>query len=429
MNKTKFLELVKNPDTIEEKDLTKLDELISEHPYSQIFHILNVKGKKIHNKPDFEQSLNLAATYSYDRALLKSIVDGINFVPETISDGLDTSVPVVEEKELDDVPDFSWIQEGADEDDIFIEDQDDHPSLGSDKEALGEDIFEEHHQTAESENQGPAETEETAKKELEGSDTADEEVSDHLESEPDSKSTVETEAISETTADQDFETDSSTETETTKPEITTEPESDSKEGVESQSEIESAPESESERETESKSESQSEPEGATISSDKDAEELATATSEDDASKDQSSEPTEPTTDPLQAEIAAEGIHAELMQNLSDLKEKRQNFEKKPETNGTAKSQQEQTEIIDNFIKNSPVLSVPNLSADSEGVSQDDLSKSSTKFTDDIASENLAKIYVKQGKRKDAEKIYKKLMVKFPQKKAYFADRIQKLKKK
>ena len=65
----------------------------------------------------------------------------------------------------------------------------------------------------------------------------------------------------------------------------------------------------------------------------------------------------------------------------------------------------------------------------KGVSQDDLSKASTKLSEEMVSENLAKIYLKQGKTKDAEKIYKKLIRKFPQKKPYFADQIQKIKKK
>jgi hypothetical protein len=37
--------------------------------------------------------------------------------------------------------------------------------------------------------------------------------------------------------------------------------------------------------------------------------------------------------------------------------------------------------------------------------------------------------IKQGRKKEAEKIYKKLMVKFPKKKSYFADQIKNLSKK
>ena len=98
-------------------------------------------------------------------------------------------------------------------------------------------------------------------------------------------------------------------------------------------------------------------------------------------------------------------------------------------NQTDESEQDPIEIIDTFIKNSPVLSKPDLSADSEATSQKDLSKKSGIFNDDLVSEQLAKILVKQGRRKDAEKIYKKLIVKFPKKKSYFADQIKNISKK
>ena len=49
--------------------------------------------------------------------------------------------------------------------------------------------------------------------------------------------------------------------------------------------------------------------------------------------------------------------------------------------------------------------------------------------DDIISESLAKIFVNQGKKEKAIDIYKKLIWKFPQKKALFAAQIEKLKKK
>ena len=132
---------------------------------------------------------------------------------------------------------------------------------------------------------------------------------------------------------------------------------------------------------------------------------------------------------LNLDIQAGSIHAELMENLNQLQESKQQYENPAEEIKDPQHRQEQIEIIDNFIKNSPVLSKPNLSADSEAETQDDLSKKSTKLNEEMVSENLAKIYLKQGKRKDAEKIYKKLIRKFPQKKGYFADQIEKIKKK
>ncbi|MGB3617437.1 MAG: hypothetical protein WBA12_04915, partial [Catalinimonas sp.] len=61
-------------------------------------------------------------------------------------------------------------------------------------------------------------------------------------------------------------------------------------------------------------------------------------------------------------------------------------------------------------------------------SADDLSSASSRFNDDLISENLAQIMVRQGKNKKAIDIYQRLGEKHPEKKAYFAARIRDLKK-
>jgi hypothetical protein len=45
----------------------------------------------------------------------------------------------------------------------------------------------------------------------------------------------------------------------------------------------------------------------------------------------------------------------------------------------------------------------------------------------MLSESFAKLLVNQGKKKMAQEIYEKLSLKFPDKRAYFADLIEKLK--
>ena len=59
---------------------------------------------------------------------------------------------------------------------------------------------------------------------------------------------------------------------------------------------------------------------------------------------------------------------------------------------------------------------------------ENLAESSTQINDNIVSESLAKIFAKQGKTQKAIEIYKKLSLKFPDKRAYFADLIEKLNK-
>lgn len=295
MNKSKFLELVKNPDLIEEKDLTKLAELTSEHPYSQIIHVLNVKGLKIWNKPDFENALNLTAVYSYDRNVLHSIVAEVSTGEQATSQ--QTPAPAdpghpaeeLEESIIEETSDFEWINADLVEKDQSATQQEDEEEPGQ----------------------------EQGKEQGKGK----EEVGIESEKKP---------------------------------------------GLE---------------------------------------------------------------DPLNLEIEASGIHAELMENLSQLQKLREQYKGQNDETGDQTGHKEQIEIVDDFIKNSPVLSKPNLNAESEIMSQKDMAKDSGKFSDELASENLAKILLKQGKRKDAEKIYKKLIEKFPKKKTYFADQIKKIKKK
>lgn len=86
-------------------------------------------------------------------------------------------------------------------------------------------------------------------------------------------------------------------------------------------------------------------------------------------------------------------------------------------------QKEQLEIIDQFIKSKPSI---RKNKDSPPANTSDLSESSSVFTDNIVSETLVEILIKQGKKEKAIEVLKKLIWKFPQKKAYFAAQIEEL---
>ena len=90
---------------------------------------------------------------------------------------------------------------------------------------------------------------------------------------------------------------------------------------------------------------------------------------------------------------------------------------------------QQFEIIDNFIINESSLVRRKLKVP-EGPQkpQEDLSLKSSSLNDELISENLAIIMKDQGKIDKAIDIYKKLIWKIPQKKAYFASLIEELKK-
>lgn len=86
-------------------------------------------------------------------------------------------------------------------------------------------------------------------------------------------------------------------------------------------------------------------------------------------------------------------------------------------------QKEQIEIINQFIKTSPIIGKGKSVASSE-----DLTEPSNDFSDHIISETLVDILLKQGKKDKAIEVLRKLIWKFPQKKAIFAAQIETLKK-
>lgn len=87
---------------------------------------------------------------------------------------------------------------------------------------------------------------------------------------------------------------------------------------------------------------------------------------------------------------------------------------------------EQIEIIDQFIKAQPNITAKSRS---EMASAGDLAEvKSGEFADNVISETLVEILVRQGKKEKAIEVLKKLIWKFPQKKTYFAAQIEDLKK-
>jgi hypothetical protein len=115
----------------------------------------------------------------------------------------------------------------------------------------------------------------------------------------------------------------------------------------------------------------------------------------------------------------QSFHPELILEYSKTHELEKAIQ--PDTNVLS----HQLDIIDQFLKLNPRLkTMANLKLKSEP--QEDLSLKSSKIKKGMASENLANIYLKQGKTKKAVKIYEQLILKYPEKKSYFAEQIEKL---
>jgi hypothetical protein len=81
------------------------------------------------------------------------------------------------------------------------------------------------------------------------------------------------------------------------------------------------------------------------------------------------------------------------------------------------------EIIETFIKNNPGISRP---TDKDYTETVQLANKSLEENLDIVSETLAEIYLQQGNKEKAIKIFKQLILNYPEKKRYFAAQIKKI---
>lgn len=161
--------------------------------------------------------------------------------------------------------------------------------------------------------------------------------------------------------------------------------------------------------------------------------------------------------------AKEDIFDELQRNLKRLREERIKHYEQPESQGESTEQmpsseaatpagaigitetvqqviadheqqipenpkiQEQRSLIDSFLENAPSLQRrQQLQANAPEEVTDLSQQTSTPL--DLATETLALIMKKQGKTEKAIDIYEKLVLKYPQKSAYFANCIEQLKK-
>jgi hypothetical protein len=92
----------------------------------------------------------------------------------------------------------------------------------------------------------------------------------------------------------------------------------------------------------------------------------------------------------------------------------------------AQRKQLQNSIIDSFLTKDPGLIRTTKSQLEAMGKQEDLSVNSAKLEKGIVTESYAKILTMQGRKDKAIEVYEKLILKFPEKKPYFASKIQEL---
>ncbi len=95
----------------------------------------------------------------------------------------------------------------------------------------------------------------------------------------------------------------------------------------------------------------------------------------------------------------------------------------PEEPKESKEKKKGMDLIDSFLSQDPKI-IPSAAKKHKHI---DLSEQKEDSSDDILSETLAAIYIKQGHKSKAISIFEKLRLKYPEKNAYFARRINELK--
>ena len=87
MTSTRLLELIKQPDTLEEKDLSLIRKEIGKFPYAQHLHALNLLGTHRFDKDSYPEVLSMTAAFTTDKKILYNLLN-----PESQAQELENSV-------------------------------------------------------------------------------------------------------------------------------------------------------------------------------------------------------------------------------------------------------------------------------------------------------------------------------------------------
>ena len=82
------------------------------------------------------------------------------------------------------------------------------------------------------------------------------------------------------------------------------------------------------------------------------------------------------------------------------------------------------QIIEKFIQKDPIIKPPS----PENINNENMARQSAEDNYYLVTETLANIYIDQGLHLKAIEVFKKLILKYPEKKSYFANRIEELEK-
>ncbi len=469
MNKQKLLDLIKNPAGLTQSDTNALVEITEEYPYFQIGHALIAKFKSDHKALDAKSFLHIASITSPSRKNLKALIDGkydstpvftstaeeieettleeaiedVIETPEVESDAVETqevkaekieeepSIATEETKEIEEIktetsqPDIETKEETKEETPI---DQVNIKTAEAASDKLKFDIAEDEKPSEDDKDSIYKELEENLKS-LQRRKSADiattESPSAPKEEEEETpkpvakrKPTTTKSTASSTTKRKSTATSRSTSSSAkTKTASGTKPSTRRSTGTRKPTSTTktNAAASPTKRTATTKTTTTSKrPSTRKTSSTKSASTKVTSTKKTSTTRSTgSTKVTASSKKKLQKKVSSPTKTATSPKSTSRKK------------SGAKKNQ---SEIIENFIKTEPSISKPDTKSLASNAPQEDLSLDSVEIKEDLISENLAIIMEKQGKTQKAKDIYKKLIWKFPQKKAYFASRIEELDK-
>lgn len=454
MNKQQLLTLINNPKAASQGDLDELQELVDQYPYFQIGHALIAKIKADNKAIDYKRKIHLAAITTADRNVLKALINDRIFIEGT-GPGAENS-PVAESPAISPEPEIPEAPAKTGQADSLT----DETASGTDDKASAEKDTKE---VVEEKAVTEVPEEKTAKETIE--EKAEQKTGDTVESPEDTKAKED-----ETVLLGDLSIKKSSDTDKAKVNIaddvkdTNDPKDNLYKELEEnlrslqrrkaqptpktpETPAEKTPAAEKKTTTTAKTPANKKATpsktpvkkpaartGTTSAARRTATtkktpvkpasgtvKKTTASPKADTKK-AATKTTAKTKAPSEKKAGASKKKLQKNVNKDDDKESK----KKGKDLGRSRNKNNQTEIIEEFIKKEPSISKPALVKGQEQAPQKDLSLKSIEIKEDLVSENLAIIMEKQGKIQKAKDIYKKLIWKFPQKKAYFASRIEEL---
>ncbi|TVQ12437.1 MAG: hypothetical protein EA361_11050 [Bacteroidetes bacterium] len=410
----KFLEIIKNPYSLNDQTLSVLRKLEKDYPYCQSLQILLAKNLQEIDKLAFEKQVNKASAYTVDRRKFQRYISDRDRPADSIAEQPAAEQDVASEQQVDDVEmakdttrELPVAEELKKEEEI--------------KEVLTDQPIEQRLPEAVDENAPYAEPQATA---VDGKDDNNEIAVDEIEEIKDEDNRHLTPLQEDTTEEKPVKKEKSSPeglVELVKRrlrEIRERNNKKEKEGKERKHAKQNISE-ETKKPAEDKETEEVASESFEVSAKEDSQEKSLPPIEEKKVDKENTRPEEAL--PTRDTVASEPIVEQEPEKGADEPE-----ELKPEipvagfTHYEKQAQKPDiTYLIDKFLKEEPRIQVSKNLPDK----QEDLSASSTNEDPQLVTETLAKIYLGQGKKEKALDIYEKLCLKFPEKSSYFAKKI------